>query len=86
MRPESPTNDDTPEVKDVLMRKQFEIEDNPTEDILQYLKEACDWIEISLASAKENEGGDQFQLGVLVHGTEGISRSGTIVVAYCKSH
>jgi protein-tyrosine phosphatase len=68
------------------MRKQFEIEDNPTEDILQHLKEACDWIEISLASAKENEGGDKSQLGVLVHGTEGISRSGTIVVAYCKSH
>jgi dual specificity phosphatase 12 len=71
--------------KDELVVKHIDINDDPTEDILQYLKDACDWIETSLtAEPTKAEVGDPKQVGVLVHCTQGISRSGSIVIAYCK--
>jgi len=65
-----------------LTTKYINIQDDPTEDLLQHLKEACDWIEASLAP-KQTE--DKINpIGVLVQSTQGISRSGAIVVAHCK--
>jgi protein-tyrosine phosphatase len=57
--------------------KHLDIDDDPLEDLLVHLKETCDWIEASLGPETE-------RVGVLVHCTQGISRSGAIVVAYCK--
>jgi dual specificity phosphatase 12 len=57
------------------------MDDDPTEDLLCRLKDACDWIDAGLKS--ESEGEEKKQTGVLVHCTQGISRSGSIVIAYC---
>jgi dual specificity phosphatase 12 len=78
-----------PESQQPLVTKQIDINDDPTEDILCHLKDACDWIEASLLSPSRNlkgeEPNDSLTVGVLVHCTHGISRSGSIVIAYCKS-
>lgn len=61
--------------------KHIDIDDEPTVDILEHLQDACDWIheglDLHLAEGK--------QAGVLVHCRQGISRSGSFVVAYRKS-
>lgn len=46
--------------------------DEPSEDIIQYFKQECDWLDKTL------KGGV-----VLVHCQQGISRSVAVVVAYC---
>ncbi|KIX99696.1 uncharacterized protein Z520_04331 [Fonsecaea multimorphosa CBS 102226] len=69
----------SPEVKTV------DIDDDPFVDILQYLEEACDWIEAGLNQGQDQEGhvaGNSLQPGVLVHCKQGISRSGAFVVAF----
>ena len=70
-----------------LKHKHIDIDDDPTEDILCHLKDACDWIETGLQSGSKigDDRDEHRQVGVLVHCTQGISRSGSIVVAYCKS-
>ncbi|EEP76045.1 predicted protein [Uncinocarpus reesii 1704] len=61
--------------------KHLDIDDHPLQDIIHYLKEACDWVHAAL-----QEGSTQADLqrpvGVLVHCIQGISRSGAIIVAY----
>ena len=56
-----------------LITKLIDIDDEPFEDLLAHLNEACDWIHQKLA---QKDG------GVLVHCLQGISRSGSVVVAY----
>ncbi|OBT77761.1 hypothetical protein VF21_03768 [Pseudogymnoascus sp. 05NY08] len=74
---------DTPDIKDVFVQKHVNINDDPIEDILIHLKDTCVWIKTSLASAPANvDGESRRQAGVLVHCTQGISRSGSIVIAY----
>ncbi|KJF60237.1 uncharacterized protein CIMG_00963 [Coccidioides immitis RS] len=59
----------------------LDIDDHPMQDILCYLKQACDWIHAALE--EKPDGTDpQKPVGVLVHCVQGISRSGAIVVAY----
>ncbi|KIW24051.1 hypothetical protein, variant [Cladophialophora immunda] len=68
-----------------LAVKTIEIDDDPLVDILQYLEEACDWIEAGLGRESDCGGyvaGNQPQPGVLVHCRQGISRSGAFVVAF----
>jgi dual specificity phosphatase 12 len=69
-----------------LVKKHIDINDDPTEDILCYLKDTCDRIE-SWLTTKQSPNGEEIldQAGVLVHSTQGISRSGSIIIAYCKS-
>lgn len=50
------------------------LRDEPSENIIQYFTQECDWLDQAL------RGG-----AVLVHCQQGISRSTAIVVAYCKS-
>ncbi|KFY45521.1 hypothetical protein V494_00899 [Pseudogymnoascus sp. VKM F-4513 (FW-928)] len=77
------TESGTSDTKAAFVQKHLDINDDPTEDILIHLKDTCDWIKASLASAPVNSDGDgPRQAGVLVHCTQGISRSGSIVVAY----
>lgn len=65
--------------------KQININDDPTEDIICHLKDACDWIEKALSEQRESvENSFKRRNGMLVHCTQGISRSGAVVVAYCK--
>ncbi|KFY17447.1 hypothetical protein V492_00696 [Pseudogymnoascus sp. VKM F-4246] len=79
------TESGTSDTKAAFIQKHIDINDDPTEDILIHLKDTCDWIKASLASAPVNSDGDgPKQVGVLVHCTQGISRSGSIVIAYCK--
>ena len=81
----NPVKSTPSDVKDELVLKHLDIDDDPTEDLLFHLKDVCDWIKTSLESTpKKVEGDDSKQVGVLVHCTQGISRSGSIVVAYCK--
>jgi dual specificity phosphatase 12 len=81
----NPVESNPSDVKDELVLKHLNIDDDPTEDFLFHLKDACDWIKTSLVSTpKTVEGDNAKQVGVLVHCTQGISRSGSIVVAYCK--
>jgi dual specificity phosphatase 12 len=72
--------DDCTEVQSMSI-KHIDIDDDPTENLVWRLKEACDWIDAGLKSSSA-ETGDGTQVGVLVHCTQGISRSGSIVVAY----
>ncbi|OAL36466.1 hypothetical protein AYO20_04362 [Fonsecaea nubica] len=71
----------------------IEIDDDPFVDILQYLGEACDWIEDGLSLGRSGEEGEgeeghvagnrnQLQPGVLVHCKLGVSRSGAFVVGF----
>ncbi|KFZ14887.1 hypothetical protein V501_03004 [Pseudogymnoascus sp. VKM F-4519 (FW-2642)] len=73
---------DTSDIKDVFVQKHVDINDDPTEDILIHLKDTCDWIKTSLASAPTDIEDSPKQTGVLVHCTQGISRSGSVVIAY----
>ncbi|OCL02547.1 phosphatases II [Glonium stellatum] len=64
-----------------VVTKHIDINDDPTEDILCHLRDACDFIDGGLFS--QSAGGDSSkQVGVLVHCTQGISRSASIVIAY----
>jgi protein-tyrosine phosphatase len=67
-----------------LVMNHININDDPTEDLLCHLGEACDWIEEKLHEEIVDLDDDIQQVGVLVHCTQGISRSGSIIVAYCK--
>lgn len=60
--------------------KNIDVDDEPTVDILEHLEEACDWIEEGL----DLEPSDGQQVGVLVHCRQGISRSGSFIVAYSE--
>ncbi|KFX86739.1 hypothetical protein V490_08891 [Pseudogymnoascus sp. VKM F-3557] len=72
-----------PDIKYEFVQRHIDIQDDPTEDILIHLKDACDWIKAGLDSGQQKaKGDDQTQVGVLVHCTQGISRSGSIVIAY----
>lgn len=78
-------DEETRAFKDELMMKHIDINDDPAEDILRHLQDACDWIEKGLLSnSKIEEGSSLAPAGVLVHCTQGISRSGSVVIAYCK--
>ncbi|BCS29890.1 dual specificity protein phosphatase family protein [Aspergillus puulaauensis] len=75
-----------------IQRKQVEIADAETEDILTRLTEMTDWIHDALtrphphgnANTDSTENGSAGHTGgcVLVHCNKGISRSGAVVVAY----
>ncbi|KAJ9610766.1 hypothetical protein H2200_005543 [Cladophialophora chaetospira] len=67
-------NDRRPEIKTI------DLNDDPLEDILQHLQEACDWIQNGLDS--QELGADRTRPGVLVHCRQGISRSGSFIVAF----
>lgn len=69
-----------PDPQDILSSKHINIKDDPTEDIIQHLKKACDWIQTSLASTPTNP------KRVLIHSTQGVSRAGAIVIAYRTHH
>lgn len=58
------------ETKGVELRH-LSLADEPSENIIQYFKQECDWLDGAL------KGG-----AVLVHCQQGISRSVTVVVAY----
>ncbi|OCK78047.1 phosphatases II [Lepidopterella palustris CBS 459.81] len=83
---------DTPkfEDRDGIVGKHVEIVDDPVEDILLHLNETCDWIDAVLKPIESTdqslstnvEGENKKAGGVLVHCTQGISRSGAVVVAY----
>lgn len=76
---------DSPGIEYEFVQKHLDIDDDPIEDILIHLKDACDWVKAGLESGQQKaEGDDQEQVGVLVHCTQGISRSGSIVIAYCE--
>jgi protein-tyrosine phosphatase len=61
--------------------KHIDLDDDPTEDILYVLDDTCEWIDEGL---KNGNGQDEGQRGVLVHCTQGMSRSGAVVVGYCE--
>ncbi|PGH05598.1 hypothetical protein AJ79_06765 [Helicocarpus griseus UAMH5409] len=60
--------------------RNINIDDDPMEDILMHLKDACDWIQSGLDQRSAD--GSNGQTGVLVHRQQGISRSGSFIVAY----
>lgn len=76
----------------MIQRKQVEINDDETEDIVGRLTEMTDWIRDALTKPHPYENANQESTGngswghtggcVLVHCNQGISRSGTVVVAY----
>lgn len=80
----------------VIQRKQVEIADAETEDILTRLTEMTDWIHDALtrphphgnANPGSTKNGSAGHTGgcVLVHCNKGISRSGAVVVAYSMWH
>lgn len=65
-----------------VITKHINIDDDPTEDILCHLRDACDFIDGGLLSRSKDEDASK-QVGVLVHCTQGISRSASFVIAYC---
>jgi dual specificity phosphatase 12 len=80
-----PDEPNTSNIEYDFIMKHIEIHDSPTEDILFHLTDACCWIETNLRWKMETAKSDDPNFfGVLVHCTQGISRSGAIVVAYCK--
>ncbi len=70
-----------------VVMKHIPIDDSPIEDLLSVLGDVCDWIDGALGRrvgvARGKGGGEG--MGVLVHCTQGISRSGAVVVAYRTS-
>jgi dual specificity phosphatase 12 len=77
--------------KDPITVKHIDIDDDPTEDILYHLGSTCDWMDAALhSSSLASEAHDMDSVdrnhcpGVLVHCTQGMSRSGSFIVAYCK--
>jgi dual specificity phosphatase 12 len=86
--PKFPSKEDSGNIEDVgsmqtrtMSTKHLDIDDDPTEDLVCRLKDACDWIDAALKTTTK-EDGDEMQTGVLVHCTQGMSRSGSIAVAY----
>ncbi|KAI9374234.1 protein-tyrosine phosphatase-like protein [Aspergillus egyptiacus] len=81
-----------PQIEHRIIRKQVDLDDDPTEDILWRLNEMLDWIQNALASSpavstqSDTEAGLTTQTlvqgRVLVHCVQGISRSGAVIVAY----
>jgi len=65
-----------------VVTKHIDIDDDPTEDILCHLGDACDFIDGGLLSRSKDGDGSK-QVGVVVHCTQGISRSASFVIAYC---
>ncbi|KAH8648785.1 protein-tyrosine phosphatase-like protein [Tricladium varicosporioides] len=66
-----------------ISMKALNIDDDPMEDIVCHLKDICDWIAKALNEEKNSvENSPERRNGVLVHCTQGISRSGAVVVAY----
>ncbi|EPE34848.1 (Phosphotyrosine protein) phosphatases II [Glarea lozoyensis ATCC 20868] len=61
-----------PDAIEGLVQKHVDVDDDPTEDLFGILEDCCDWIALGLDAGK----------GVLVHCTQGISRSGSVVVAF----
>lgn len=64
-----------------VVTKHIDIDDDPTEDILCHLRDACDFIDGGLLSRSKDGDGSK-QVGVVVHCTQGISRSASFVIAY----
>ncbi|KAK2770296.1 hypothetical protein FQN53_005645 [Emmonsiellopsis sp. PD_33] len=60
--------------------RNINIDDDPTEDILEHLQDAYDWIQDGLNH--RSEGTPNSTPGVLVHCLQGISRSGSFIVAF----
>ncbi|KAF2184528.1 phosphatases II [Zopfia rhizophila CBS 207.26] len=64
--------------EDRVAVKHIDIDDDPMEDILCHLDDACDWIDAALhSSTLASE-----VAGVVVHCTQGISRSSSFIIAY----
>lgn len=63
-----------------LKTKQIVLNDDPTEDILAHLEDACIWIEAALNGADGTAAGH-----VLIHCRLGQSRSGAFLVGYSMS-
>ncbi|KAF2492029.1 phosphatases II [Lophium mytilinum] len=83
--------EDTPNYKpdQGIIHRCIDIDDDPLADLLFHLQSACDWIQAALeASEAETTSSEQAsdsskrRPGVLVHCTQGISRSGALCVAY----
>ncbi|KAF2183508.1 phosphatases II [Zopfia rhizophila CBS 207.26] len=75
--------------EDRIAVKHIDIDDDPTEDILCHLDDACDWIDAALHSSTLASEVDNFdsvwkhpRSGVVVHCTQGISRSSSFIIAY----
>lgn len=74
----------------MIQRKQVEINDDETEDIVGRLTEMTDWIHDALTKPHPHDNANQESTGngswghtggcVLVHCNQGISRSGAVVV------
>lgn len=67
----------------IIKLKTIAIDDDPTVDILEHLENACDWIQEGLQESAEDD--PDSRPGVLVHCRLGVSRSGSFIVAYCKT-
>ncbi|PSN61818.1 phosphatases II [Corynespora cassiicola Philippines] len=77
-----------------IAHKTLPLEDDALDDLLELVEEACDWIKNALGGKQKDESAEEHceltgtlcaktrQPRVLVHCLQGISRSGSIVVAY----